>query len=287
MPMIDAHHHFWDTTRRTYPWMGDELASIRRPFSPADLQPLLAANAVDGSVLVQTCSDLEETREFLGIAAVHPFVRGVVGWVDLLDPSVADTLASLKSGPGGDKLVAIRHQVHDEPDPEWLLRPEVQRGLRRVAEAGLVYDLLVRTRELPAAIQTTRALPNVRFVLDHLAKPPFVSGDLSAWSELLRQLSDSDNVVAAKVSGLVTEADWHRWTVAALQPAVDLALEVFGPARLMFGSDWPVCLVAATYDRVVETARALTARVSDPEKTRIFQTTALQVYGLNRGRNGV
>jgi L-fuconolactonase len=287
MPTLDAHHHFWDTTRFTYPWMTDELASIRRPFSPADLQPLLSANAVHGTVLVQTRSDLDETREFLGIAAEHPFIVGVVGWVDLLEPSVADVIASLKSAPGGDKLVAIRHQVHDEPDPDWLLRADVQRGLRQVADADLVYDLLVRTRELPAATQVTRALPNLRCVLDHLAKPPFVSGDLSAWSTSVRELARSDNIVAAKISGLVTEADWRHWTVADLQPAVDVALQTFGPKRLMFGSDWPVCLVAASYGQVLETARALTGLLSDAEKTRIFETTAMEAYRLNRGHKDV
>ncbi|MBV9328233.1 MAG: amidohydrolase family protein [Chloroflexi bacterium] len=285
MPTIDAHHHFWDTTRFTYPWMGDELASIRRPFAPGDLHPLLAANAVEGTVLVQTRHDLDETREFLAIAAAHAFVLGVVGWVDLTGPSVAETIAALRSGPGGDKLVAIRHQVHDEPDAEWLLRADVQRGLRQVAAAGLVYDLLVRTRELPAAIRVTRDIPALRCVLDHLAKPPLVAGDLSNWSALLRELSRSDNVVAAKVSGLVTEADWQHWTVADLQPAVDVALETFGPERLMFGSDWPVCLVAAAYDDVLRTARTLTGALSDVEKDRVFSSTALAAYHLEKGDN--
>jgi L-fucono-1,5-lactonase len=282
MDTIDAHHHFWDTTRRAYPWMGDDLAIIRRTFSPDDLQPLLKANAVAGTILVQTCSDVEETREFLGIAAAHPFVLGVVGWADLTDLSVADTIAALLAAPGGDKLVGIRHQVHDEPDPDWLLRPDVLRGLRHVADTGLVFDLLVRTRELPAAVRVTRDVPNLRFVLDHLAKPPLQSTDLTAWSSLLRELAESDNVVAAKLSGLVTEADWRHWTIADLQPAVDVALEAFGPARLMFGSDWPVCLVAASYDRVHQTARELTAQLSDSEKSRVFHSNAVASYRLPR-----
>ncbi len=280
MHAIDAHHHFWDTTRRTYPWMGHELAAIRRPFSPDDLLPLLSANSVEGTVLVQTVSDLDETREFLRVAAAHPFVLGVVGWVDLTDPGVAETLAGLRAAPGGDKLVAIRHQVHDEPDPDWLSRPEVVRGLKHVADAGLVFDLLVRTRELPAAIRVTRALPNLRFVLDHLAKPPLQSHDLSAWSGSLYELAESDNVVGAKVSGLVTEADWQHWTLPDLQPAVDVAIDAFGPARLMFGSDWPVCLVAATYDRVLATARALTARLSESEKSHVFEINTVDAYRL-------
>jgi L-fuconolactonase len=276
---IDAHHHFWDTTRHEYPWMTDELAPIKRPFAPADLVPHMSATGVVGTVLVQTRSDLDETREFLSIAAANDFVRGVVGWVDLTDAGVADVLAELRSGPGGEKLVAIRHQVHDEPDAEWLLRPQVRRGLVHVAEAGLAYDLLVRTREMPAAIAVVRGMPEARFVLDHLAKPPFVSGDLSAWTPLMRELARSQNVVA-KLSGLVTEADWHSWTAATLQPAVDVALEAFGPTRLLFGSDWPVCTLAASYEQVVETARVLTAGLDDAEREAVFHETATSVYGL-------
>jgi L-fuconolactonase len=278
---IDAHHHFWDTTRHDYPWMTDELAPIRRPFAPADLAPHLSVTGVVGTVLVQTRSDLDETREFLSIAAANDFVRGVVGWVDLTDPGVADVLAELRSSPGGSKLVAIRHQVHDEPSADWLLRADVRRGLGRVAEAGLVYDLLVRTRELPAAVTVVREMPEARFVLDHLAKPPFVSGDLSAWTPLVRELARSQNVVA-KLSGLVTEADWHTWTAATLQPAVDVALEAYGPSRLMFGSDWPVCLVAATYQQVFETAQTLTAALSDHERQQVFGETATRTYGLRK-----
>jgi len=149
-----------------------------------------------------------------------------------------------------------------------------------------VYDLLVRTRELPAASQVTRALPNLRCVLDHLAKPPFVSGDLSAWSTGLRELARSENVLAAKLSGLVTEADWQHWSAADLQPAVDVALAAFGPQRLMFGSDWPVCLVAATYEQVLNTARAVTSGLSDTERNQVFRSTAIRAYGLHRREVG-
>jgi L-fuconolactonase len=276
---IDAHHHFWDTTRHDYPWMTDELAPIKRPFAPADLVPHLSATGVVGTVLVQTRSDLDETREFLSIAAANDFVRGVVGWVDLTSPGVADDLAELRAGPGGEKLVAIRHQVHDEPDAEWLLQPSVRRGLSAVAASGLAYDLLVRTRELPSAVAVVREMSDARFVLDHLAKPPFVSGDLSAWTPLVRELARSENVVA-KLSGLVTEADWHAWSAATLQPAVDVALEAFGPRRLLFGSDWPVCTLAGSYEQVVQTAQTLTAALSDDERDQVFRATATRAYGV-------
>ncbi|HEY8845934.1 MAG TPA: amidohydrolase family protein, partial [Candidatus Limnocylindrales bacterium] len=149
--IVDAHHHFWDPTRADYPWLTDELATIRRPFGPADLAPLLAASGIDATILVQTRSSLEETKEFLATAAATPFIRGVVGWVDLREPSIDDAIARLRAGPGGDRLVGIRHQVQDEQDPRWLLRPDVRRGIHAVGRAGLVYELLVRSRELPAA----------------------------------------------------------------------------------------------------------------------------------------
>ena len=281
MTVVDAHHHFWDPTRATYPFLTDELAAIRRPFGPAHLRPLLARTGIERTVLVQTRSDIAETREFLAIAAATPFVGGVVGWVDLTHAGVADAVAELRAGPGGDRLVGIRHQVHDEPDPEWLARPEVRRGIRSVGAAGLVFDLLVRARELPVALATVRALPEVRFVIDHLAKPPIASGALQPWADLLRPFGASPNVWC-KVSGMVTEADWAAWRPDDLLPYVAHAVETFGPDRLMFGSDWPVCLLAASYEAVVGSARSALAGLSDAERARVFGETATAVYGLDR-----
>jgi L-fucono-1,5-lactonase len=230
--------------------MTGEMAPIRRPFAPADLRPSLAAQGIERVVLVQTCPSLEETRDFLALAATKELVAGVVGWVDLSALDVADTLAELRELPGGRALVAARHQVHDEPDPEWLLRSDVQRGLRAVAEAGLAYDLLVRTAELPAALAAARALPELRFVVDHAAKPPVRTGELEPWAARLAPLAELENVFC-KVSGLVTEADWQRWTPEDFVPYVSRVAEWFGGDRLLFGSDWPVCLLAGSYDDVV------------------------------------
>jgi L-fuconolactonase len=279
MTAIDSHHHFWDPSRADYPWMTDEVAPIRRAFGPADLRPLLAAQAIDRTILVQTRSSTDETREFLATAAAEPFVGGVIGWVDLTDPAVADEIAGLRAGPGGERLAGIRHQVHDEPDPAWLNRPDVRRGLRAVADAGLAYDLLVRTRELPAALAAVRARPDVRFVVDHLGKPRIATAEIEPWAGWLRGLAALPNVWC-KVSGMVTEADWRSWTVADLRPYVDVVLEAFGPARLLFGSDWPVCLLAASYDRVVAAAHELLAGLSRDEQARVFGGTATEVYGL-------
>ena len=278
-PIVDAHHHFWDPAEADYPWLTDELAAIRRRFGPEDLEPLLAAAAVDRTILVQTRSSVGETEAFLATAARTPFIAGVVGWVDLLDPGVADALAQLRGGIGGQNLVGIRHQVHDEPDPDWLRRSEARRAIAAVGASGLAYDLLVRSRELQAALDTVRALPDVRFVIDHLAKPPIRDGKLQPWAELIRPFGDLGNVWC-KVSGLVTEADWATWQPDDLAPFVTHALDVFGPDRLLFGSDWPVCLLAATYGEALDTARTTLAGLSGDERAAVFGGNAVEVYRL-------
>ncbi len=279
-PVVDSHHHFWDPTRRDYPWLTDPR--IAKPFGPKDLRPLLAEHGVDATVLVQTVSDLDETRELLTIAAKTGFVAGVVGWADLTDPGLAQTLAELKDGPHGEYLVGIRHQVHDEEDENWLLREDVQFGLNAVAEANLVYDLLVRTRELPAALTVAQDFPHLRFVIDHLAKPPIASGEIDEWSVHMHEFAGLENV-ACKLSGMVTEADPDNWTVDDLRPYVRQAVEIFGPHRLMFGSDWPVCLLAADYGQVLNALREALSEIEltgvEPEPA-IFGGTAMHWYGL-------
>jgi L-fuconolactonase len=277
--IVDAHHHFWDPSRADYPWMTDELAAVRRPFGPADLAPLLEATGVDRTILVQTRASVDETREFLVTAAATPFVAGVVGWVDLIDPAVSEAIAQLRQEPGGDRLVAIRHQVHDEPDANWLRRPDVQRGIAAVSEAGLVYDLLVRPRELPAALDTVRALPDVRFVIDHIAKPPIAGKELLPWADLIRPFGGAPNVWC-KVSGMITEADWANWQPDDLRPYVRHVLDVFGAERLLFGSDWPVCLVAGSYQQVFDAARAALGDLAPAETTAVFGGNATEVYRL-------
>lgn len=282
--VIDAHHHFWgDPTPDKYPWMTDELAAIRRPFGPEQLRPLLSANRVDRTVLVQTRSSLEESKEFLEIAAGSGFVAGVVAWVDLTSPDVGDQLATLRSLPDGRLLVGIRHQVHDEPDPGWLLRPEVRRGLRAVAEANLTYDLLVKEAQLSAALATAQALPELRFVIDHIAKPNIATGPEDAgWAAGMAPFGALPNV-ACKLSGMVTEADWRRWRPTDLAPYVEKVLTWFGPRRLLFGSDWPVSLLAASYDRVIGTVRELLAELPETDRSEIFGGTATMVYRLPEG----
>lgn len=276
--MIDAHHHVWDLSVRDQEWItGPEMAPLRRNFGVEDLPA--AASGVTATVLVQTITAPEETPEFLALAEAHDLVAAVVGWTDLTAPSVADDLAALLAVPGGRYLRGIRHQVQGEADPRWLCRDDVRRGLAAVGRAGLVYELLTLPHQLPAAIETVTALPEVAFVLDHCAKPPVASGELEPWATPIRELAARPNVTC-KLSGLVTEADWGTWTVQDLRPYADVVLDAFGPARVMFGSDWPVCLLAAPYETVLQSARELTAHLSAAERDGVFGEVAARVYGL-------
>ena len=280
--VVDAHHHFWDPSRRAYPWLGDDLAAIRRPFGPADLAPLIAAEGIDRTVLVQTISSLDETNEFLATAASTTFVAGVVGWVDLMDPNVARVLAELRSGDHGKFLIGIRHQAHDETDPRWLLRDDVQRGIRAVGDAGLVYDLLVKSRELPSAVELARNFPDITFVLDHVAKPRIASGPRDEeWERAMAPLAECENV-HCKLSGMVTEASWPSWTPDDLAPYIDRTLAWFGPGRCMFGSDWPVCLLAADYGRVFSALKLALDGLDPTEKREVLGENAVRVYRLAR-----
>jgi L-fucono-1,5-lactonase len=279
--LIDAHHHLWDPARRDYPWLAaPSLEPIRRPYGVADLRSRTAANGVTATVLVQTVSDLGETEEFLAVAGNGPAgVAGVVGWVDLTAPDVAEEIARLRGGPGGGHLVGIRHQVQDEPDPGWLLRTDVGRGISAVGAAGLVYDLLVLEPQLDAARQVVAAHPEMTFVLDHCAKPPIASGGWQPWADGISRLAALPNVVC-KVSGLVTEAVWDAWDADTLRPYVEHALGAFGADRLLFGSDWPVCELAGSYDQVLAAARETLAALSPTQAAGVFGGNAIRVYGL-------
>lgn len=277
MTVVDAHHHVWDLSVRDQDWItGPELAPLRRDFTMKDLASEARAAGVARTVLVQTVTVPEETPEFLALACEHDLIAGVVGWTDLTRPDVADELARLRALPGGRYLKGIRHQVQGEPDPEWLLRPDVHRGLTAVADAGLVYDLVVLPHQLPACVRAAAALPGLTFVLDHLGKPPIATGALEPWATGLRALAALPNTVA-KLSGMVTEADPASWAVEDLRPYADVALEAFGPGRLMYGSDWPVSTLGAAYGDTLD----LTRRLTDPhDHPQILETTAIRVYGL-------
>ena len=258
---------------RDQPWTAG-LAPLRRTFTASQLAQVARPAGVEATVLVQTVTVAEETPELLSLAAADPLVAGVVGWIDLTAADAADALAALR-GP----LVGIRHQVQDEPDPDWLRRPDVRAGLHAVASAGLIYDLLTVPAQLPSAIDTVHALDELTFVLDHLSKPPIASDELEPWATGIRALAAHENVVC-KLSGMVTEAAWDTWSVDDLRPYAEVVLDAFGPERMMFGSDWPVCLLAAPYDAVLAAAAELTSGLSASERAAVFAGTARRVYGL-------
>jgi L-fuconolactonase len=278
---IDAHHHFWDPDRHHYPWMaGAPMDPVRRRFGPEDLRPVLDAAGIDGTVLVQTLSDPQETDEFLRLAHDNTIIRGVVGWVDLVADDVGAQLDRILSEPPGRWLVGIRHQVHDEADAAWLDRADVRRGLAAVGARGLAYDVLVRSRELPAATNAIEGLPSMRFVLDHIAKPRIASGADDLWESRMARLARLPNVTV-KLSGMVTEANWSSWTPADLRPFVSKVLDWFGPDRLMFGSDWPVCLLAGSYPSVLQALTESVGRLSPSEEDSLYGGTARQAYRLD------
>ena len=283
LPAIDSHHHFWDPDRGDYPWMTGPVMPIRRLFRPEDMAPLLAPAGVQKTVLVQTWSSLAESHEFLALAEATDFIAGVVAWVDLTAPDVGRVLDDLTAAPGGKWLVGIRHQVHDETDPRWLARADVRRGLREVAVRGLVYDLLIRPRELAVSLETVKALPELRFVIDHSAKPEIAKAGFDRWSALMRPFAATPNVWC-KLSGMVTEANWAHWSPADIRPYIDEVLGIFGPARCMMGTDWPVSLLASNYKRTVDLVRDAIADLPEADQRAVLWNSAVAAYRLNLGQ---
>jgi L-fuconolactonase len=282
--VIDAHHHVWDLAVRDQPWLsGPDMAAIRRTFTVDDLRPAARAAGVGATVLVQTVTVADETPEMLALAAADPLVAAVVGWTDLTSPAVADELARLAGGPGGGLLAGIRHQVQSEPDPDWLRRPDVIRGLRAVAAAGLAYDLVIVPSQLPAATYAAAAVPGLTLVLDHAGKPE-VGGDLSWWAAAVRELAARPNATC-KLSGLASGAQAVAGAQGdaegrAVAEVAGVVLGAFGAERVMFGSDWPVCLLASDYAGVMGLARSLTAGLSAAERAAVFGATAARAYGI-------
>jgi L-fuconolactonase len=275
MARLDAHQHFWRYSPETHGWITDGMAAIRRDFFPADLQPLLRRRGYDGCVAVQADQTLQETDWLLDLADRHPFIRAVVGWVDLRASNVAQVLASYAGRP---KLRGIRHIVQGEPD-DFMLGSDFQRGIAALAPAGLTYDILVYPRQLPAALSLVERFPHQAFVVDHLAKPDIKGGARHPWAPHMRALARHPHVFC-KLSGLVTEADWHLWSPAQLGYYLEVALDAFGPERLMIGSDWPVCNVAADYDRTMAVVEDFVARLPARAAEAILGGTCARFYGI-------
>jgi L-fuconolactonase len=243
---IDSHQHFWRYRPETHGWIDASMEVLKRDFLPADLEPLLRSQGFDGCIAVQAAESLDDTRFLLSLAERHPFIHGVVGWVDLFSPELPKRLEELARHP---RFKGVRHVAQNEPDDAFLAREEVVRGIACLEPFDLAYDILIYPRQLPAAIELVGRLPRQRFVLDHIAKPEIKAGRTSPWKEQIRELASLPNVLC-KVSGMVTEAAWHGFTAADFRPYLDVVFGAFGADRLMFGSDWPVCTLAADYSAV-------------------------------------
>jgi L-fuconolactonase len=277
---IDAHQHFWRYNPDEYGWIDHSMSSIRRDFLPLDLEPELRRAGFDGSIVVQARQSLDETRWLLQLAEQSNFIVGVVGWVDLRASAVQSQLAHFAGHP---KLLGIRHIVQSEPDERFLLRPEFLQGIGALEEFGLTYDILIYPRHLPVAAEFVERFPRQRFVLDHLAKPLIKSRTIHPWDSDLRRLAQSPNAFC-KLSGLVTEADWKTWKPEHLSPYLEIALECFGPERLMIGSDWPVCTVAASYSQVMGVVSDFISGYPADVQEAILGGTASRFWKLeNRG----
>lgn len=273
---IDSHHHFWKYNPVEYGWIDDSMRVIRRDFFPEDLRAEITAARVDGVVSVEAQQSIVETQRLLDFATQHDFIKGVVGWVELVSPKAGVQLDQFAANP---KLKSIRHVVQAEPDENFILRDDFSRGIRELTRFGLAYDVLIFERHLPQTIRFVDAHPDQIFILDHLAKPRIKDNLLEPWRKNIRELGRRKNVFC-KLSGMVTEADYKTWTEAQLRPYFETALEAFGPKRLMFGSDWPVCLVACSYARWHGLVSEWISQLSTAERDRILGGTAVEAYKL-------
>jgi L-fuconolactonase len=286
---IDAHHHLWRYSKQEYGWVGAGMEAIARDFLPVDLQAEIAPCCVTATVVVQARQSLSETEWLLATAAQSDFIRAVVGWAPIAETSFPATLERLGEHR---KLMGLRHIIQAEPDDEFMLRADFNAGIKALTPSGLAYDILIYEKHLPAAIKFVDRHPNQIFVLDHIAKPRIAEKLVELWRSNLFELAKRENVYC-KLSGMVTEADWQNWRAADLRPYADAALEAFGPARLMFGSDWPVCLLATSYKRWFETVQDFLSRLSLAEQSLVFGEVAAKVYSLdsakqvsNKGKRG-
>lgn len=275
--IIDSHQHFWHYDPIRDSWITEDMVNIRRDFLPADLEPILVANGVDGCVAVQAAQSEEETMFLVNMARSYDIVKGVVGWVDLQAESLPQRLTDLSQ----HKVIkGYRHVAQGEPD-DFLMRPAVVQGIRQLASFGLTYDILIYPSQLKAALHLVRAVPEVSFVIDHLAKPYIKKGDISRWSNFMTEIAKHPNV-SCKLSGMVTEADWQDWSKKDFFPYLDVVFRIFGPDRLLFGSDWPVCLVAANYTQVKTLIEEYVDPWGEEVRAKVFGANAVAFYGLDK-----
>lgn len=279
--IIDSHQHFWQLEKSAdgfdYEWLkAPQHKTICRDFLPTHLKPLLTDTGVEKTVFVQTQHNVEENRWVLELTEEHEFIAGVVGWVDLASEQCEDQLLEFRDHP---KFVGIRHVTQDEPDDNFIIRSDILRGLKTLEKNSVPFDLLFYTKHLHHAARLARELPELPMVIDHISKPRIKEGLLTDWEADLRQAAKAPNMFC-KLSGMITEADWQSWKPSDLKPYVEVALEAFGAERCMFGSDWPVCELAGSYERVYDALVEILGPMTDREKARIFGETAIEYYGL-------
>jgi L-fuconolactonase len=280
---IDAHQHFWRYDPSRDQWITDEMAVLKQDFLPQQLIPELAANKIDGCIAVQADQSEAETLFLLDLATHNHAIQGVVGWVDLCADNMSERLEFFSKYP---KLCGFRHIVQAEPDDQFMLRPRFLRGIEALKEFGFTYDILIYPHQLPAAIELVSRYPEQLFVLDHIAKPCIKEKKLSPWERHLRALAQNANVYC-KVSGMVTEADWKQWRSDDFKPYLDIVFEAFGVDRLMFGSDWPVCLLAATYGEVVSLIADYIGKLPQPDIEKVFGLNSSRFYGQRAARHAI
>ncbi len=273
---LDAHQHFWKYNPSRDTWITEQMAVLKRDYCPGDVRPEMTASGIDGAIAVQADQSEAETNFLLELAEQNPWIAGVVGWVDLASDSINQRLESFSRF---EKLRGLRHVVQSEPDDRFLLRPEIMHGIRSVGEFDRTFDLLIYPSQLPAALELVSRLPDQRFVLDHIAKPPIESGITAGWREGMFELAQNPNVFC-KVSGMVTEANWKNWEPAHFAPYLDVVFEAFSADRLIFGSDWPVCLLAASYRQVVELVSGYLKQLPADTHEKVFGENAMRCYGL-------
>ena len=273
---IDSHQHFWHYSPTEHTWMSDSMSAIRRDFLPEDLQPLLASLSFDACIAVQARQSLEETRWLLELADRFSFIKGVVGWLDLCSPELPNQLERFANHP---KLAGVRHVVQDEPDDEFVLRPDFRRGIAQLREFNLTYDLLLFPKHIPAAVRLVEEFPEQPFVLDHIAKPSIAQGLISPWREDIQRLAQFPNV-SCKLSGMVTEAKWQQWQSEDYRPYLDTVTEAFGSDRLMIGSDWPVCLLSSDYASTMQLVIEYIHQFPEEAHAAILGGNCARFYGI-------
>jgi L-fuconolactonase len=280
---IDSHQHFWRYDAARDAWITDSMAILKRDFLPEHLAAQLAANGIDASIAVQADQSENETTFLLGLAENDKRIAGVVGWVDFLSPRLAERLEYFSHF---SKLRGFRHIAQSEPDDRFLAQKQFVRGVAQLRTFRFTYDILVYPKQLPAALELVTQLPDQRFVVDHLAKPEIKSGKSSPWATQMKEVAQNKNVFC-KISGMVTEADWKQWKADDFKPYLDVVFEAFGAERLMFGSDWPVCLLAATYSQVKQLVDNYVKGFSQSDKDKIFGGNAAQFYGVKTAQHGL